>query len=204
MTAEVTAAGDRRLGIPALVLAADHRARGVMTIERYVDYLRALREALPHSDGILATAQPLGDLAGTQEPGADSLRKQRFRNLAGQWREVADVHHHNGSEAVGVQGGGRQVACGEFARFESRAGGHSGVEHQFLVAENQAVLVVQKQGQTHAAGVHEGTVAAAQVHQRVVAAILALDEGVQAGNRAAVQEDGAAVAAPDRPRLALG
>ena len=77
-------------------------------------------------------------------------------------------------------------------------------ENQFLVAENQAVLVVQKQGQTHAAGVHEGTVAAAQVHQRIVAAILALDEGVQAGNRAAVQEDGAAVAAADRPRLALG
>ena len=27
---------------PALMLAADHRARGVMTIERYADYLRAL------------------------------------------------------------------------------------------------------------------------------------------------------------------
>ncbi len=48
---------------PAVVLAADHRARGVMTIERYADYLAALSEALPHCDGILATAQPLGDLA---------------------------------------------------------------------------------------------------------------------------------------------
>ena len=46
-----------------LVLAADHRPRGVPTIERYGDYLAALRAALPHCDGILATAQPLGDLA---------------------------------------------------------------------------------------------------------------------------------------------
>ncbi len=46
-----------------MVLAADHRARGVMTIERYDDYLAALAAALPHCDGILATAQPLGDLA---------------------------------------------------------------------------------------------------------------------------------------------
>jgi len=48
---------------PALVLAADHRARAVVTVERYRDYLDALRAALPHCDGILATAQPLGDLA---------------------------------------------------------------------------------------------------------------------------------------------
>jgi DhnA family fructose-bisphosphate aldolase class Ia len=46
-----------------LVLAADHRARGVPTIEHYASYLAALRAALPHCDGILATAQPLGDLA---------------------------------------------------------------------------------------------------------------------------------------------
>jgi DhnA family fructose-bisphosphate aldolase class Ia len=53
------------LPTPALVLAADHRARGVMTIERYADYLEAVRQALPFCDGILATAQPLGDLART-------------------------------------------------------------------------------------------------------------------------------------------
>jgi DhnA family fructose-bisphosphate aldolase class Ia len=53
------------LPTPALVLAADHRARGVMTIERYADYVEAVRQALPHCDGILATAQPLGDVAGT-------------------------------------------------------------------------------------------------------------------------------------------
>jgi DhnA family fructose-bisphosphate aldolase class Ia len=50
---------------PALILAADHRARGVMTIERYGDYVRALEQALPSCDGILATAQPLTDLAGS-------------------------------------------------------------------------------------------------------------------------------------------
>jgi DhnA family fructose-bisphosphate aldolase class Ia len=47
---------------PALILAADHRARGVVTIERYADYLGALSAALPHCDGILASAQPLRDL----------------------------------------------------------------------------------------------------------------------------------------------
>jgi DhnA family fructose-bisphosphate aldolase class Ia len=52
-----------RLATPALVLAADHRARGVITIEHYADYTGALAAALPHCDGILATAQPLGDLA---------------------------------------------------------------------------------------------------------------------------------------------
>lgn len=48
---------------PALILAADHRARGLITVERYDQYLAALRAALEHCDGILASAQPLGDLA---------------------------------------------------------------------------------------------------------------------------------------------
>jgi len=51
------------LTTPALILAADHRARGVVTIERYADYVGALRQALPSCDGILATAQPMADLA---------------------------------------------------------------------------------------------------------------------------------------------
>lgn len=51
------------LPVPALILAADHRARGVMTVERYADYVAALELALPHCDGILASAQPMGDLA---------------------------------------------------------------------------------------------------------------------------------------------
>jgi DhnA family fructose-bisphosphate aldolase class Ia len=50
---------------PALILAADHRARGVVTIERYADYLGALAAALPHCEGILATAQPMRDLVGS-------------------------------------------------------------------------------------------------------------------------------------------
>ena len=33
------------------------------TIEDYADYVGAARAALPHCDGLLATAQPLGDLA---------------------------------------------------------------------------------------------------------------------------------------------
>ena len=59
-----------RPGFPALVLAADHRARGVMTIERNADYLLALREALPYCDGILATVQPLTELARSGALGA--------------------------------------------------------------------------------------------------------------------------------------
>ncbi len=47
---------------PALVAAADHRARGVITFERYDEYLRALTDVLPYCDGILASAQPLADL----------------------------------------------------------------------------------------------------------------------------------------------
>jgi 2-amino-4,5-dihydroxy-6-oxo-7-(phosphooxy)heptanoate synthase len=52
----------QRLTPPQLILAADHRARGVMTVERYADYVAALASALPFCDGILATAQPLRDL----------------------------------------------------------------------------------------------------------------------------------------------
>jgi DhnA family fructose-bisphosphate aldolase class Ia len=47
---------------PQIILAADHRARGVMTIERYDDYLAALRAAVPSCDGLMASAQPLADL----------------------------------------------------------------------------------------------------------------------------------------------
>ena len=53
----------RPLPTPAVILAADHRARGVVTTESYRDYVAALAEALPSCDGILATAQPLADLA---------------------------------------------------------------------------------------------------------------------------------------------
>jgi DhnA family fructose-bisphosphate aldolase class Ia len=52
-----------RLPTPALILAADHRARGVVTMENYKDYVAALVGALPACDGVLASAQPLADLA---------------------------------------------------------------------------------------------------------------------------------------------
>ncbi|MCU1456186.1 MAG: deoxyribose-phosphate aldolase [Actinomycetia bacterium] len=48
---------------PQIILAADHRARGVITIERYADLLDALRAALPSCDGLMASAKPLADLA---------------------------------------------------------------------------------------------------------------------------------------------
>jgi DhnA family fructose-bisphosphate aldolase class Ia len=47
---------------PALILAADHRARGVITIEPYDEYIGALSAAMTRADGILATVKPLEDL----------------------------------------------------------------------------------------------------------------------------------------------
>jgi len=54
------------LRVPALILAADHRARGIVTVERYDQLTAALTAALPHADGILATTQPLRDLVGAE------------------------------------------------------------------------------------------------------------------------------------------
>jgi DhnA family fructose-bisphosphate aldolase class Ia len=70
--------GADRLPVPALILAADHRARGVATIEDYAAYVGAAAAALPYCDGILATAQPLGDLATT---GALSERHRTYLSL---------------------------------------------------------------------------------------------------------------------------
>lgn len=61
----MTSAPGPSLAAPALVLAADHRPRGVMTIEGYAPYLAALTAALPACDGILASRQPLADLAAS-------------------------------------------------------------------------------------------------------------------------------------------
>jgi hypothetical protein len=66
------------LPVPSLVLAADHRARGVVTVERYRDYVGALEGALPHCDGILASAQPLEDLARS---GALTARHRTYLSL---------------------------------------------------------------------------------------------------------------------------
>jgi DhnA family fructose-bisphosphate aldolase class Ia len=62
--------GPDRLPTPSLILAADHRARGVVTMENYADFFGALTRALPHCDGILATAQPLAGLAAAGHLGA--------------------------------------------------------------------------------------------------------------------------------------
>jgi DhnA family fructose-bisphosphate aldolase class Ia len=58
------------LPTPAVILAADHRARGVITIESYAAYVDALRAAIGSCDGILASTQPLRDLvaSGAVEP----------------------------------------------------------------------------------------------------------------------------------------
>jgi DhnA family fructose-bisphosphate aldolase class Ia len=89
---EVTAGAARRLPRPALVLAADHRARGIMTIEPYAGYLESLRSALPHCDGILATAQPLRDLAdgGAIRPDQHTYLSLNRTGLAGSAFELDD------------------------------------------------------------------------------------------------------------------
>jgi DhnA family fructose-bisphosphate aldolase class Ia len=51
------------LPTPALILAADHRARAVLTTENWNAFFGSLAQALPSCDGILATAQPLAGLA---------------------------------------------------------------------------------------------------------------------------------------------
>jgi DhnA family fructose-bisphosphate aldolase class Ia len=75
----------------AVVLAADHRARGILTVERYVDYLAALRAALPACDAVMASAQPLADLAGEGlAPGQATLLSLNRTGLAGSTFELDD------------------------------------------------------------------------------------------------------------------
>ena len=77
---------------PMLILAADHRARGVMTIESYADYLGAIKTVLPACDGILASAQPLADLAasGALEPHHQTYLSINRTGLAGSAFELDD------------------------------------------------------------------------------------------------------------------
>jgi DhnA family fructose-bisphosphate aldolase class Ia len=100
--------GGGRIAVPALILAADHRARGVMTIERYADLLGALQAALPHSDGILASAQPLADLveSGDIRPDQRTYLSINRTGLAGAAFELDD----------------RLVATVERAAAEGRSG----------------------------------------------------------------------------------
>ncbi len=83
----MTTDGERRL-----IIAADHRARGSITIEPYGDYLGALRAALPHADGILASAQPLADLvrSGAVEDRHRTYLSLNRTGLAGSVFELDD------------------------------------------------------------------------------------------------------------------
>ena len=80
------------LPTPALVLAADHRARGIVTVEPYAGYVAALTAALPHADGILATAAPLRELAasGAIGPGHRAYLSINRTGLAGSSFELDD------------------------------------------------------------------------------------------------------------------
>jgi DhnA family fructose-bisphosphate aldolase class Ia len=51
------------LPTPSLILAADHRARAVLTTENWAEFFGSLVRAMPSCDGILATAQPLQGLS---------------------------------------------------------------------------------------------------------------------------------------------
>jgi DhnA family fructose-bisphosphate aldolase class Ia len=75
-----------------LILAADHRARGVVTIERYDEYLGALTAALPHCDGILATTEPLRTLrsSGAIAEGQRTYLSINRTGLAGSVFELDD------------------------------------------------------------------------------------------------------------------
>jgi DhnA family fructose-bisphosphate aldolase class Ia len=81
-----------RLATPALVLAADHRARGVVTVERHDEYLAAIGAALPHCDGILATTEPLRSLrsSGAITNGQRTYLSINRTGLAGSVFELDD------------------------------------------------------------------------------------------------------------------
>ena len=88
----MTPSGPGPLAGPALILAADHRPRGVMTIEAYRPYVAALTAALPACDGILASRQPLADLvaAGAVGPEARTYLSINRTGLAGSAFELDD------------------------------------------------------------------------------------------------------------------
>ncbi len=73
-----------------VILAADHRARGVTTIERWDDLLGALRAALPLCDGLMATTRPLVELRDALAPGQTSWLSLNRTGLAGTPFELDD------------------------------------------------------------------------------------------------------------------
>jgi hypothetical protein len=98
---------------PMLVLAADHRARGVVTIESYADYLGAIAAALPACDGILASARPLSDLAAS---GAVEARHRTYLSinrtgLAGSVFELDDRLVASVERAAAIPSRHRRSSC---------------------------------------------------------------------------------------------
>ncbi|HUO47664.1 MAG TPA: hypothetical protein VMU09_02405 [Acidimicrobiales bacterium] len=92
---------------PALVLAADHRARGVVTVEDYDAYLRAAAAALSHCDGLLASLRPLTDLVGSGAVQAEATYLSLNRTgLAGSDFELDDRLVTSVSRAVAEGCGG--------------------------------------------------------------------------------------------------
>jgi len=76
------------------------------------------------------------------------------------------------------------------------------LEGELLVAEREAVLMFQRDGDADALAVDVRAVAAAEIDQPVGTVFAALEERVEARDGAAVEEDGAAIAAADGPGLA--
>lgn len=76
----------------SVVLAADHRARGILTVERYAEYVGALRAAAPFCDALMSTAQPLEDLVrtGALRPDQGALLSINRTGLAGTVFELDD------------------------------------------------------------------------------------------------------------------
>jgi DhnA family fructose-bisphosphate aldolase class Ia len=64
----------------------------VVTVERYRDYLEAIRLALPSCDGILASTQPLADIvsSGSLAPGCRTYLSVNRTGLAGAVFELDD------------------------------------------------------------------------------------------------------------------
>jgi DhnA family fructose-bisphosphate aldolase class Ia len=84
--------GPAALPTPSLILAADHRARAVLTTENWAEFFGALAQAMPSCDGILATVQPLTGLAeaGHLTPSHRSYLSINRTGLAGSVFELDD------------------------------------------------------------------------------------------------------------------
>ncbi len=107
-----------------MILAADHRARGIITIESYSVYVHALRAAIPHCDAVMASAKPLSDLKGHAD--AHGLRTYLSLNrtgLAGSAFELDDRPVASPERAAGDGHSGVKLMTRiDLGRPESAAG----------------------------------------------------------------------------------